>query len=103
MTGQDDHNGIRMETLDLLREMEAVFSGQPDVHEDETGVKNPNLLKGFLTLGGLGDVQRWKLIQQQFFEGEPKGGIVFDDEHRKHDGPFDELTLHFTIDGDYGK
>ncbi len=48
---RQDHDGnIRIVHVDLFGELKPIFSGQPNIHKDDIGMKGINFAKQFLSM-----------------------------------------------------
>ena len=84
VTREDDNLGSAVGAFYLFRDLQTIFPGQFDVHENEIGTGRADQIQGLRAVPCLNQSQRREIVDQHPSQGMAKGIVVLDDKCPGH-------------------
>jgi len=84
ITGHDGDPDMRVAGLDLFCQLEAIFSRQLNIHENEIGNGGFNLFQSLFSVTGLQDLDVPKPGVQRFLQDGPEQKVIIYDQYLMH-------------------
>lgn len=84
MAGKDDHHDAGIVGLDAASQLQAIFVGQFDVHENDVGTALRNGTQGTLAILRLLHIQLGKLVVKHVVERMAESVIIFNQKCTEH-------------------